>query len=128
MTHEERALTPLPFAEYLVSRVREAFRVDTVAVLWVCQGSLYYTLPGVDCWGLDRDANKYPGPHPIVAHPPCGPWGQFKWRCFKQSPQDGINAIELVHKYGGVIEQPRGSTLYRDYGRGGIVEHVNQSD
>ena len=53
----------------------------------------YARMRGVECWGyatrdgrqLDalaptRDARDYAGPWPVVAHPPCGPWGRFRRR------------------------------------------------
>jgi hypothetical protein len=36
--------------------------------------------------------------------------------------------MELVHRWGGVVEQPKGSQLFRQYGRGGAIEEVNQGD
>lgn len=48
----------------------------------------YTNMPGIDAWGIERDATLYPGPHPVIAHPPCGPWGRFRWRCNDDPRQD----------------------------------------
>lgn len=97
----DRKATPLPMARYLVDRVRLMFGLHTVAVLWVERRSHYWKLwPGVELWGLGRDARTYAGPHPIIAHPPCGPWGKYKANCFDRK-EDGILAVELVHRWGG---------------------------
>jgi hypothetical protein len=105
----EREATPLLFAQYLVSLV------DPVAVLWVQRDTIYKRF-GLDLWGIERDANLYSGPGPIIAHPPCGPWGKYS-SISKESRRHGIRAMELVHLYGGVVEQPAGSQLFKQYGR-----------
>ena len=46
-----------------------------IAALYVQTGGAYYGLPDVDPWDEARDARLYAGPHPVVAHPPCGQWG-----------------------------------------------------
>lgn len=86
-----------------------------VAALFVRADSIYKTLPGVDCWDIDRDARKWPGGCPVVAHPPCRAWG--KLRAFAKPRPDekdlALFAIDQVRKFGGVLEHPRGSALWR---------------
>lgn len=41
-----------------------------VSVLYVRNDSVYKELD-VDCWDIERDARKWPGGNPVVAHPPC---------------------------------------------------------
>ena len=65
-----------------------------------------------DCWDEARDARNYAGPNPVVAHPPCGPWGNFKHMCWKQDRELAPLAIKQVRRWGGVLEHPAGSTLF----------------
>ena len=67
---------------------------------------------GVDCWGIDRDARTYVGPHPVVAHPPCGAWGRYAHRYLGNDADCGPRAVEQVRAYGGVLEHPRDSRLW----------------
>lgn len=65
-------------------------------------------------WDEARDARTYAGPWPVVAHPPCGPWGNLRHlskapECIKEL---GLLAVEQVRKWGGVLEQPAGSKLW----------------
>jgi hypothetical protein len=46
-----------------------------IAALYVEKGGAYYGIPDVDPWDIERDARKYAGPWPVVAHPPCSTWG-----------------------------------------------------
>ena len=48
-----------------------------IAALFVETNGCYFGLPGVDPWDINRDARAYPGPHPVVAHPPCQLWVNF---------------------------------------------------
>lgn len=100
----------------------------TVAALYVdtARGP-YAQMPGVECWGYatrdgsqwdmfapTRDASEYAGPHPVVAHPPCGPWGRFWWN-YKGGEGDrmcAIHAVRQVRAYGGVLEHPAQSGLW----------------
>jgi hypothetical protein len=128
LSRRQRARTPLAFARHLIGLVRERHGCTRVAALWVQRDSVYKALLGhAFCWDQDRDARNYDGPWPVICHPPCGPWGVFAWKC-KKTRLDGVCAMEIVHRVGGVIEQPRGSQLFREFGRGGEVLRLNQSE
>ncbi len=45
-----------------------------IAALFVEKDGAYYNLSNVDPWDEERDARKYNGPWPVVAHPPCSRW------------------------------------------------------
>ncbi len=86
-----------------------------VAVLFARGDSIYKTLAACDVWGAERDARKWPGGAPVVAHPPCRGWGRL--RHFAR-PEPGemecaVWAVEQVRKWGGVLEHPAGSLLWK---------------
>jgi len=98
--------------------------VVTVAALFVQRGGVYWDLPGVDPYDQERDARTYPGPHRVVAHPPCERWGRYwsggpsaKVRRTK-GDDDGCFAFALlaVRTYGGVLEHPEASHAFRTHG------------
>jgi hypothetical protein len=67
----------------------------------------------VDCWDETRDARAYPGPGPVVAHPPCGPWGRLAHLCRRSHEKHlALVAVAQVRAYGGVLEHPQGSGLF----------------
>jgi hypothetical protein len=88
-----------------------------VAALYVDSArGAYVGLPGVDVWGwatrdgqqIDafaehRDARLYAGPYPVVAHPPCGPWGRFRWNYLggEGDAMAGVHAVDQVRTWGG---------------------------
>lgn len=88
----------------------------TVAALYIDPRGPYPKMPGVECWDEARDARLYDGPHPVVAHPPCGPWGRLKFLCTKQDPSCGPRAVEQVRAFGGALEHPCGSQLWKHCG------------
>lgn len=65
-----------------------------------------------DWWDEERDARHYFGPNPIVAHPPCGPWGRLRHLCRNQPVDCAPIAVEQVRLWGGVIEHPAHSKLF----------------
>lgn len=99
-----------------------------IAALYVQTDGSYFNLPGVDPWDEKRDARKYAGPHPVVAHPPCQRWGKM-WAgqplWIKRTGQRKIkgddggcfaSALNAVRLYGGVIEHPWGSHAWPHHG------------
>lgn len=84
----------------------------TVAALYVDPRGPYPSMPGVECWDETRDARNYAGPHPVVAHPPCGPWGRLHRFCTRQPAELGPRAVEQVRQWGGVLEHPKASRLW----------------
>ena len=87
-----------------------------VAALYVDARGVYPQL--TDHWYDEkRDARTYAGPWPVVAHPPCGPWSVM--RHLHSRPADaelGPLAVEQVRKWGGILEQPAGSRLWKACG------------
>jgi hypothetical protein len=86
-----------------------------IAALYVdTENGPYAAMAGVDAWGVDRDARKYAGPHPVVAHPPCGGWGRFWWRYGGGEIGRGcaVRAVDQVRRWGGVLEHPSRSGLW----------------
>lgn len=106
----------------------------TVAALFVDDKGIYPDLLGrMACWCGDDwferwpdqtsdDARGYPGPDPVVAHPPCHLWvnlAAVNWKRYKrQRPawypggNDGgcfAAALAAVRRWGGVLEHPAGS-------------------
>lgn len=128
MSRRQRRLTPYRLCLELVGRVMDAHQCRRVAVLWTCPRSEYSRLwPLTDCWPELRDANTYAGPWPVICHPPCGPWGVYR-AVAMESPRHGIRAMELVHRWGGIVEQPRGSQLFKLHGDGRAVQRILMSD
>lgn len=95
-------------------------------------------MPGVECWDEQRDAQNYAGPHPVVAHPPCGPWGSLRHLSKNHDPLLAITAVGQVRRWGGVLEHPRRSRLWAAMAlpcpgmlpdaHGGVTIDVNQVD
>jgi hypothetical protein len=116
-----------------------------IAALFVERGGVYFGLPDVDPWDEARDARKYAGPWPVVAHPPCARWCRLaglvekRWG-YKKGADGGTFAAALsaVRKWGGVLEHPAYSDAFAAHGLpapsgawqrtidGGWVCHVEQ--
>lgn len=95
-----------------------------IAALYVLEDGPYAHLDGVDAWGESRDARRYRGPHPVVAHPPCKRWGRY-WPGGPSvrerkllGDDDGCFAAALwsVRTFGGVLEHPEASHAWRWHG------------
>jgi hypothetical protein len=65
----------------------------TVAALYIDPRGPYPKMPVVDCWDETRDADRYAGAAPIVAHPPCGPWGALRHRPPPRDPTHWVSGF-----------------------------------
>lgn len=83
-----------------------------IAALYIDPRGPYPAMSGVDSWDVTRDARRYGGPWPIVAHPPCGPWGRLRKFCHRQDRDLAPLAVTQVRRWGGVLEHPRDSLLW----------------
>lgn len=110
-----------------------------VRALFVRARSHYVGLLGAEsCWDVVRDALTAPDGEPVVVHPPCRAWGQLRGMAKpRQGERDlAIWAMWKVRRCGGVLEHPRGSALWREFGLswgvrdqwGGVLVSVCQSD
>jgi len=95
-----------------------------VAALFVERDGAYYGLPNVDPWDAERDARRYSGPYPVVAHPPCQRWGRF-WSggpnaSFPRELGDDKGcfaaALAAVRRWGGILEHPEASHAWAAHG------------
>lgn len=94
-----------------------------IAALFVQKNGHYFGLDGVDPWDEERDAKKYNGPWPVVAHPPCSRWcrlaGLVEARWGHKRGEDGgcfASALRSVRLYGGVLEHPAYSDAWSTFG------------
>lgn len=97
-----------------------------VAAIFVQPDGCYIGLPNVDPWPESRDARKYSGPMPVVAHPPCQLWGALSAVNFKRwggehnrPGNDGgcfASALKSVRTFGGVLEHPAKTRAWKAHG------------
>lgn len=89
-----------------------------VAILFARSDSVYKTMPGCDVWDIDRDARRWPGGGPVVAHPPCRLWASLRTKS-KAPPEEkelARWAMGQVRAWGGVLEHPWLSSLWDEFG------------
>lgn len=97
-----------------------------IAALYVEKNGVYYGLDDVDPWDQERDARKYAGPWPVVAHPPCARWGRYWFggpsarERLKMGDDSGCfaAAVESVRQWGGVLEHPEATHAFAAFGIG----------
>ncbi len=82
-------------------------------VVLYCQVKSVYKRLGLDLdiYDINRNAKTYRGSKPVIAHPPCAPWGNYAWNS-KQSKSTAIHAFKVVTNNGGLLEHPSHSKLW----------------
>jgi hypothetical protein len=103
-----------------------------VDALFIDPKGIYPKLLGPEhCWDEKRDARKYAGANPVVAHPPCNLWvnmAAVNWKRYgRQRPawqggSDGgcfVAALAALARNGGVLEHPAGSHAFDGWWRKG---------
>jgi hypothetical protein len=112
----------------------------TVASLFVHRHSVYWGRSDVDAWDEKRDARRYEGTIPVVAHPPCARWCRLaklvesisrsrssETECAYNGETPPIlavgddhgcfaSALSAVRRYGGVLEHPAWSIAWAAHG------------
>ena len=90
-----------------------------VAALYVETGGVYAGCPDVEVWDEGRDARNYPGPWPVVAHPPCARWCMLaplvqSMHGYEIGDDGGTfaAALDAVTRWGGVLEHPAHSLAW----------------
>jgi hypothetical protein len=99
-----------------------------IAALFVETGGRYFGMPNVDPWDVTRDARKYDGELPVVAHPPCFLWvnlAAVNWKRYQRERPawypggtDGgcfASALASVRRCCGVLEHPAGSWAWNHF-------------
>lgn len=84
-----------------------------------------YANASFDWWDELRDARKFKGPGPVIAHPPCQLWGKFakinyaRWGGAHNRPGNDKgcfeSALKSVRTYGGVLEHPGSTYAWEKY-------------
>ena len=100
-----------------------------IAALFVDRRGPYWNRSDIDAWDIERDARKYAGPHPVVAHPPCQLWvnlAAVNWKRYQREKpawyeggSDGgcfASALASVRKWGGVLEHPADTHAWARHG------------
>lgn len=91
--------------------------IPKVSVLCVREYSIYKQM-GLDCYDSDRDARTYQGPNPVVGHPPCRGWGALRKMSNATDDEKNLGpcVAAMVRRWGGVLEHPAYSTLWKAVG------------
>ena len=87
-----------------------------ISVLFAEKNGCYFGLKNIDAWDEERDARRYIGFNPVIAHPPCQRWGKMAKVNFARwggrhnvLSNDGgcfFSALAAVRLNCGVLEHP----------------------
>ena len=87
-----------------------------VAIYMMPNSVMLEILPADRVWSPPRDAREYWGPDPVVAAPPCAQYSRMKHmaRDDPAARSCAPRAVEQVREFGGVLEHPAGSLLWKE--------------
>ena len=87
-----------------------------IPVLFTQKNSNYNKIQIIDCYDEKRDALSFNARIPLIAHPPCRKFS--KLRGLSTAPtkekQLAFFALAQVRMFGGILEHPRSSTLWKE--------------
>jgi hypothetical protein len=100
-------------------------RQPKYTALYVRKDSDYKDRTNWDCWDSNRDALKYKGKEPVVAHPPCRLWGNLSHLACRdleiteeQKAKEkslAVHSLKVVRENGGILEHPSKSKLFQEF-------------
>lgn len=88
----------------------------TPVALYVMPDSIYREKLGAEnCYGEDRDARRYTGNAPVIAHPPCKHYCKLFYFAKKNAKEKSCARVAVwqIRRNGGVLEHPAYSSLWR---------------
>lgn len=89
-----------------------------IAVLFARADSVYKAMPGLDVYDIYRDARSWAGGSPCIAHPPCRAWGGLSFLAKPRPDEKELAtwAVDMVRRFGGILEHPERSKLWPEKG------------
>lgn len=86
--------------------------------VFFCERKSTYRALNCETYDRARNALTCPDKTPAIYHPPCQPWGRLrkfaKWRPGEK--WSGVWAIIRCRKFGGIVEHPESSLLFKKMG------------
>lgn len=90
-----------------------------VSILCTQPKSHYLAVVGPEkCYDAVRDMRTFAGDDAVVCHPPCAQWGGLRALATDDPATKALGplCVEIVRRNGGILEHPRGSTLWAHSG------------
>lgn len=88
-------------------------------VLCIDDLSNYRQIPDLDLWDAKRNTYNclFPAGR-VIAHPPCAQWSKLKALAKPNEEEKNLAwyCLEMVRKFGGVLEHPEGSAFFKEAG------------
>ena len=90
--------------------------VNSIPVLYVHSKSNYKKFPFFDCYDEKRDALTWIDYKPAIYHPPCRTFSRLRGLSCAPTEEKKLAylSIDLVRKYGGIVEHPHDSQLWKE--------------